>query len=184
MFGHEKKLLEQGAQAQGVITQVSKRMQGGLNAQGVRGYDLFIQAHFDDGSTHPLWVPKLRPHDLQISESSWDAADEKVVVSDWDAIDDKVVVGAVVPVRYDPEDHTKLVIDYPAFKVALLAAIAPRRASAEAAQNDAIARGEAQIVGGTVTEPEPIAAADAQAAPASVDVADQLAKLADLRDRD
>src|ERR1700723_1678325 len=98
MFGHEKKILEQGAQTQGVVTDVSKQMQGGLNSDGGRSvwaYSLSIDVRFDDDSTLPLWVKRIRPHDLQISESGWDAINEKIVVSEWDAIDDKIVVGAV-----------------------------------------------------------------------------------------
>jgi hypothetical protein len=162
MFGHEKKILQQGAQTEGAVTHVSKQMQGGLNNDGGRSvwaYDLSIDVRFDDDSTLPLWVKKIRPHDLQISESGWDAINEKIVVSEWDAIDDRIVVGAVVPVRYDPQDHKKMAVDFPAFKDALLAAIAPKVASAEAAHDDAIARGEAQIAGSTAGDPAPVAGA-------------------------
>ena len=99
------KLLDNGAQVDGVIIEAPEYFRG----SGSR-YKVTMRVRFDDGET----VEVERKLHLSCGEHR---------------------VGAVLPMRYDPADHSKLDIDEPAL-------MAAREANAAAIKESAIARGE------------------------------------------
>ncbi len=85
MFGQKKKLVSDGAQAEGVVMKAWIPTPHNLCVR--------VQIRFPDGSTgdfeqYGLWKPKVG--------SLWE--------------------GDVVPVRYDPANHSKVTIDLPALE--------------------------------------------------------------------
>jgi hypothetical protein len=88
--GHRKKLLREGAQAQAVVTECEG---ANLTHNGFSNWALVLEIHFEDGSTAEM-------HD-------------KVSKSD---VAPLLKVGDILPVRYDPDDHSDAVVDTPAVK--------------------------------------------------------------------
>jgi hypothetical protein len=90
--GHRKKLLQEGAHADAVVTesQGARLTEGG----GWSAYDLVLEVHFPDGSQGELR--------------------ERVDAADIGKLRGRV--GEVLPVRYDPEDPSSAVIDVPAIQ--------------------------------------------------------------------
>ena len=86
MFGGKKKLYTEGALTEGQVTHCS------ISPQTPFMYKVVVRAKFPDGSTTEL--------------SKW--LDTNYVGQLYD--------GSVVPVRYDPSDHSKAVIDVPALE--------------------------------------------------------------------
>jgi hypothetical protein len=89
--GHRKKLLREGARAQGVVTE-SKGVN--LAAGGFTAHKLVLEVHFEDGSQ----------------------AEMRDKVNQGDIGPVLVKVGDILPVRYDPEDRSAAVIDVPAIR--------------------------------------------------------------------
>ena len=89
--GHRKKLLHEGAQASGVVTESTDV---NLTYGGFSAHELVVEVHFPDGSQ-----TELR---------------EKVNVADIGAL--RGQVGDVLPVRYDPDDRSAVAIDVPALR--------------------------------------------------------------------
>ena len=89
--GHRKKLLREGARANGVVTESEDV---NLTYGGFSAHQLVLEVHFPDGSQ-----TELR---------------EKVQVADIGVL--RGQVGDVLPVRYDPEDPSDAVIDVPALQ--------------------------------------------------------------------
>jgi hypothetical protein len=91
MPGHRKKLLREGAQGQGVVTE---REGANLTAGGFSAYKLVLEVRFPDGSQ-----TEVR---------------ERINQTDIGPV--RVMVGDLLPVRYDPRDQSSVVIDTPAIR--------------------------------------------------------------------
>src|SRR5580658_901713 len=89
MFGHHK-LYEEGAVARGVII----RLIAEREHHTIAHYDLMVDVTFDDGTHGPL-KERLKHADVGDLRE-----------------------GDVLPIRYDPRDRTKLVVDLPALEAA------------------------------------------------------------------
>jgi hypothetical protein len=94
MFGR-RKILTEGVAAEAVVVDT-----GGGSQRGAM-FGLQLRVRFDDGSTGEV-LRRIGLHGPD--ELPW------------------FVVGSVVPVRYDPTDHSKVEIDMPALKEAHAAA--------------------------------------------------------------
>ncbi len=88
MFGN-KKLLANGAQAQGIVT-ASDDVKVLVNGAG--GYAVTISVTFDDGTSQEL---ETRLHTKDVGMKG---------------------IGSVLPVRYDPSDRSKIAVDEPAIR--------------------------------------------------------------------
>jgi hypothetical protein len=90
MFGSKKKLYAEGGQTEGQVFGLTQYgdMYGPSTSQGVK-----VRVKFADGS-----VTEFEKGPLSASEVGY------------------FTVGTVVPVRYDPADHSKVVLDIPALK--------------------------------------------------------------------
>jgi hypothetical protein len=120
-----KKLLQQGERAEGVV--VGRRLTVGSvagQAPDTRNYYLRIRVRFDDGSTH-----------------EWDTLDEALggTTCNVDEIGE-YNPGDVVPVRYDPSDRSKAVLDYPVLKERYQARLANDKANETARIDETFAR--------------------------------------------
>ena len=109
MFGHDR-LLDDGAQVDGVIIEAPEYFRGSTDMRG--RYKVTVRVRFDDGAT----VEVERRLHLSCGEHH---------------------AGAVLPMRYDPADRSKIEIDEPALT-------AGRDAEFAAIQARAVARGEAR----------------------------------------
>jgi hypothetical protein len=109
MFGRDR-LLEDGARVDGVIIEAPEYFRGSGDMRG--RYEVTVRVRFDDGAT----VEVERRLHLSCGEHR---------------------VGAVLPMRYDPADRSKLEIDEPALT-------AGRDADFAAMRERAVARGEAR----------------------------------------
>jgi hypothetical protein len=89
--GHRKKLLRNGAQARAIVTEskAANIVDGGASA-----FKLALEVQFPDGSKAPMR--------------------EKVSLTDIGPV--MVNVGDILPVRYDPEDRSTVVVDAPAIR--------------------------------------------------------------------
>jgi hypothetical protein len=183
---HYKRLLKDGAQTRGVITHVyvSRHSAAGGN---VSAWLFPCRVTFDDGSTIET------SGELSAFERAFrfDAAEawgsKSLDYQDFECLGNFLDPGVTVPVRYDPEDHAKLVLDKPSFKAELLPKLQAKRAGREAADAAKVARAEARLRGKDLQDAGSAGGAKTvDVDPGSllhVDVADELAKLADLRDR-
>ena len=146
LFGKHK-LMREGARAEAVVT--AARQYGGHTAGASEaagrtlpvGYHVTLRVRFDDGST----VEVARKADLY----------------------GRVTEGDILPVRYDPEDHSKIEVDEPALR----------------AQSDAADAERAQAKQARVSDRERQLAPGAAPPAAASDPVERLEKLADLRDR-
>ena len=89
--GHRKKLMREGAEGQAVVLESE-----GVNivAGGASEFKLLLEVRFSDGST---------------AEHR-----EKVKLTEIGPV--MVKAGDIVPVRYDPDDHSDVVVDAPAMR--------------------------------------------------------------------
>jgi hypothetical protein len=87
MFGGHKKLYTEGAQAEGQVIYF------GWESPQCWHYHLTIRAKFPDGSSTEFKTKNIAKDDCGT-----------------------LFKGAVVPVRYDPSDHSKVALDLPALK--------------------------------------------------------------------
>jgi hypothetical protein len=122
MFGKgNAKLSEEGVQAQGVVVQ----HKGTTTTVGIApDYHVKVRMTFDDG-TSTEFKQKLNARTVG-----------------------RHFEGAVVPVRYDPADHSKVEIDVPA--------LTRPAVDRTALQQDAIARAEQAIAQGTAPASGPV----------------------------
>jgi hypothetical protein len=115
VFGTGKgKLLQEGAEAQGVVTELERRALA--NGGHAETYHVTVRVQFGDGSTAEI------KRKLNENEAG------------------KHFTGAILPLRYDPGDHSKIEIDLPKLKVALTA----KRALSEQAAAERIAKAESE----------------------------------------
>jgi hypothetical protein len=115
LFGHRKKLLREGAQAQAIV----KEQEGAnLTHNGFSAVKLVLEVHFEDGSQAEV-SDKVDKEDLGYR---------------------LIKVGDILPVRYDPENRSKALVD-----------IAAVRAQAEESRGqmdqDALARARRELDG-------------------------------------
>ncbi len=109
MFARDK-LLDDGAQVDGVIIEAPEYFRGSTDMRG--RYKVTVRVRFDDGATVEI---ERRLH-MSCGEHR---------------------AGAVLPMRYDPADRSKIEIDEPALTAA-------RDADLAAIKERAVARGEAR----------------------------------------
>src|SRR6476661_2394887 len=99
MFGRGKRILESGAQTKAVVLETD--MSGRSNRRAERLWKVKLRVQFNDGSTAEadcsMWAKPLSGP----------------------------AVGGILPVRYDPDDHSKVEVD-----------VAARGASQDAARKD------------------------------------------------
>jgi hypothetical protein len=86
VFGGKKKLYAEGAQTEGVVVKQA-------SANDRIHFSVVVRAKFPDGSTTEFRKGALDVHDVGYLH-----------------------VGSVVPVRYDPADHSKVALDIPALE--------------------------------------------------------------------
>jgi hypothetical protein len=125
------KLLREGAEIQGVVVDVKRQLVEGGNYGDP--YHVTVRVNFPDGST----------------------AETKQKLGSFKT--GNHFDGAIVPVRYDAEDHSKIEVDVPALEAQQTARIA----EAETRRKDMIARSEATAAGGA--PPQPAGAQDVAA---------------------
>jgi hypothetical protein len=116
------KLLREGAETHGVVIDVKRQMLAGGNFGDA--YHITVRIQFDDGS-----VAEARQK-LSAAKAG------------------KHFSAAIVPVRYDAADHSKVAVDVPALEAFRAAAVAER----EMARTERIARAEAEVDGEQRTE--------------------------------
>ena len=217
MFGH-KKLLTEGAEAQGVITQLTPQIPpppvqyaGQVTARIVGGYVFQTRVEFDDGATAEVtfetyqkdWADTLEhvPHGFVHRDLLGAEGGDAIFAS----LEGRLQPGNTVPVRYDAGDRTKIVLDMPALQKEIYSQWPGEQATVPDELAGALGSGPlADILQQASQDPEGLRArlqaqgsgasafvvtgagvAPLGGAPAAqqTDVADQLTKLADLRDR-
>jgi hypothetical protein len=102
----------------------------------VYGFDISFRFRFQDGSAV----------EGRVEAKVWDWRHE-FPDSDFPNLEDLLQPGEPVPVRYDPEDHSRVVLDVPALKAALLPKLQARDVQAAAYRDATVARGEARLSG-------------------------------------
>jgi hypothetical protein len=120
--GHRKKLLREGARADAVVT---GREAVNLTYGGFSAYELVLEVHFPDGSR-----AELR---------------EQVDAADLGRLHGQV--GDVLPVRYDPENPSEMVVDVPAIQ-------AQNEEEGRRLDQEAVARGRRSLEGDGGAPPE------------------------------
>ncbi len=116
------KLLREGAETHGVVIDVKRQMLAGGNFGDT--YHIKVRVQFDDGLVAEI------TQKLSASKAG------------------KHFSAAIVPVRYDAADHSKIAVDVPA----LIALRAVTLAERDAAHRERIARAEAEVGQGTEEE--------------------------------
>lgn len=184
MFGGKKKLYSEGAQTEGVVIKATA-VANPLTVDP--GYEVVVRAKFPDGSTTEF----TQGH---VMGGGWL----------WAQTVGTPYVGQVVPVRYDPSDHSKIVVDLHALEERHRQANAAQQAQLDA-QVAQLGEPGAQTAGGPAAQADLGSGSDLKAQllqmaaqnPRSVidlrssqpqaeqasDPVDRLAKLADLHDR-
>jgi len=116
MFG-KKKLQKHGEQAKAVV--VVSKASGYTNGKGIRKWHLKLRVQFEDGTTG------------EASCSGYPAGAAGAFIA-----------GNIVPVRYQPEDRTKVEVDHDALVAAAQARQAEGRAGMVRLSEERLARGE------------------------------------------
>ncbi len=136
MFGSHKKLYRDGAKTEGVVIK-ARAVVNPLTVDP--GYEVVVRAKFPGGSTGEFTQGTLR------GGGGWLYAQSVGTPS----------VGQVVPVRYDPSDHSKVAVDLPAleerYKQATAEATAAQQAQLDA-EVEHLGEGGAQTVGGPAAQ--------------------------------
>jgi hypothetical protein len=116
MFG-KKKLQKDGAQAKAVV--LESKASGYTNGKGIRKWHLELRVQFDDGTTG------------EASCSGYPAGPAGAFIA-----------GNIVPVRYWPDDRTKVEVDHDAIVAASEASRAEGREGMVRLSEERLARGE------------------------------------------
>jgi Protein of unknown function (DUF3592) len=113
-------LLKHGVEAQGVVTshkEIARDQYG-----GELDYSMHVRVRFEDGTETEIvhrWTKRTKVGSLK--------------------------VGDKVPVRYDPDDHSKVVIDWPVLEAAHAKTIADAEATLKRYDEERIAKAQAEI---------------------------------------
>jgi hypothetical protein len=137
MFGSHKKLYRDGAETEGVVIK-ARAVVNPLTVDP--GYEVVVRAKFPDGSTNEFTQGTLR------GGGGWLYAQSVGTP----------YVGQVVPVRYDPSDHSKLVVDLPALEERYKQATAEATAAQQArldSQVEHLGEPGPETVGGPAAQP-------------------------------
>ena len=116
----EHRLLKHGAATQGVVTSHKEIAADQYGYE--RDYSIRVRVRFPDGGEteiHHRWMTHAKVGGLR--------------------------VGDKVPVRYDPDDHTKVVIDMPALEAAHAKKLADAKATLKHFDEERVARAQAEI---------------------------------------
>ncbi|MEY9933838.1 hypothetical protein ABH926_008500 [Catenulispora sp. GP43] len=116
----QHRLLKHGATAQGVVTSHKEIAHDQFG--GELDYSMHVHVKFEDGTETEIvhrWTKRARVGILR--------------------------VGDKVPVRYDPADHSKAVIDMPALETAHAQKIADAEATLKRYEQERIAKAQAEI---------------------------------------
>ncbi len=141
---HYKRLLQEGAQTRGVILHVYVIRQSSTGGN-ISAWQFPCRVTFDDGSQVET-SGELSAFDRAFRFEDAEAWGSKSLdYQDFEGLGHFLKPGATVPVRYDPEDHAKLVLDKPAFKAELLPKLKGLRGSREADDAAKVARAEARL---------------------------------------
>jgi hypothetical protein len=116
VFGRGKKILEGGAEAKAVV--LATDMSGRTNRHAERLWKVKLRVQFDDGST------------------------AEVDCSMWTKPFDGPAVGAIVPVRYDPSDRSKVEVDVASMNAGHDAALEELEANLIEEAEQKLSRGE------------------------------------------
>lgn len=113
-------LLKHGAEIQGVVTSHKEISRDNFGSE--LDYSMHVKVRFPDGSETEIvhrWTKRTEVGSLR--------------------------VGDKVPVRYDPEDHSKAVIDMPALEAAHAKTIAEAKATLKHYDEERVAKAQAEI---------------------------------------
>ena len=119
MFDHHH-LLKHGAETYGVVTSHKEIAHDQFG--GELDYSMHVRVRFADGTETEIihrWTKREKVGSLR--------------------------VGDKVPVRYDPDDHTKAIIDMPALEAIHTQKIAEANATLKRYEDERIARAQAEI---------------------------------------
>jgi Short C-terminal domain len=142
MFGH-KKLLTEGACARGVVTALTTIK---LHDGAVVAWKFQTRVVFEDGST----VDETFTSYTDDWKVTTDAKSHELSSADsalFLGLGDRLQPGATVPVRYDPGNWKKIVLDLPALREEMAPAIAASQ-DAQAATDQKVARAVSELAGG------------------------------------
>jgi hypothetical protein len=116
VFGRGKKILESGAEAKAVV--LATDMSGRTNRHAERLWKVRLRVQFDDGST------------------------AEVDCSMWSKPFDGPAVGAILPVRYDPGDRSKVEVEVAAMNAGQDAVLEELEANLIEEAEQKLSRGE------------------------------------------
>ncbi len=116
MFGRDKKIRESGAEAKAVV--LDTKMGGRTNNRGERHWKVQLRVQFDDGTT------------------------TEAQCSMWCKIGGSPSAGRILPVRYDPDDHSKVEVDVEAMNAGHEAEREEAKAKLIQAAEEKLSRGE------------------------------------------
>jgi hypothetical protein len=161
MFGGKKKLYAEGAQTEGVVVKQA-------SANDRIHFRVVVRAKFPDGSTTEFHSQVLDVHDVG-----------------------SLYQGSVVPVRYDPSDHSKIALDIPSLTARHQQATAAQQAQLDAQVAD-LGKSGAEPAGGSDLKAQVLRMASqnpgsvidlrsSQSPEHASDPVDRLAKLAELK---
>lgn len=125
MFDGHDKVLREGAQGKGVVLTVESRK----GAIVPPSYNVTVRAHFDDGTTVDI---EAIFHTLQ------DGLKKQLLVLE-------PHVGDIVPTRFDPKNHHRVVVDMPALAAKRAEVHGAAARALDQQQADAIRRSEDQL---------------------------------------
>ncbi len=116
MFGRGKKIRENGAEAKAVV--LDNKMGGRTNNAGERHWKVQLRVQFDDGTT------------------------TETECSIWCKVGGQPSAGEILPVRYDPDDHSKVEVDVTAMRAGHDAAREEAKVKLIQAAEEKLSRGE------------------------------------------
>lgn len=116
MFGRGKKIRESGTEAKAVV--LDNKMGGRTNNRGERHWKVQLRVQFDDGTT------------------------AETECSIWCKVGGQPSAGAIVPVRYDPDDRSKVEVDVEAMNAGHQAAREEAKAKLIQAAEEKLSRGD------------------------------------------
>jgi hypothetical protein len=149
MFGRNRALMRDGAQAQALVLEVKQFGHTAVGEGPGMGifFELKLRVQFDDGTAEDI-TRRVRLSSLGGSSG---------------AIGGTVNAGDLMPVRYDPEDRSKIEIDSAAVKES-------KEAARESLKRRVVQRGEERLAAASSPAAVPVAEIEAMAAAARTPV--------------